>query len=199
MTVDEFLSELYGDELSDMFAGNRNAKEDGRVKLLPLMNVGMTYAYAKYKIAYDTEQLLVTADVADYTVQDADFLSVDAVVNAYGRELDDTEVQILGKSLHFYDPEEAELQIVFKTKPEKFTLAQDDEAVDVALPELLIPWLKAYTCYRYFAPMKGEAEQAKALDFFNQAAICEAMFERTNTTREFTPRTNTKLCGRGFA
>lgn len=199
MTVDEFLTELYADELSDMFAGNRNSKEESRAKLFPLMNTGMTYAYAKYKIAYDTEQLNVTADVADYQVQDTDFLAVDAVVNAYGRELEDTEVRILGKSLHFYDPEEAELQIVFKTKPVKFTEAQDDEAVDVALPELLVPWLRAYVCHRFFASMKTEEALAQAANFLSQAQTCEAMFERTNTTNEFTAKTNTKLCSRGFA
>jgi hypothetical protein len=198
MNVDEFLSELYGDELSDMFAGNRNSKEESRIKLLPLMNTGMTYAYAKYKIAYDTVQLMVTADVEDYTISEEDFLAVDAVVNAYGRELEDTEVQILGKQLHFYDPEEAELQVVYKTKPVKFTIAQDDEDVDIVLPDLLIPWLKAYTCHRFFASMKTEEGLLAAANFLNQATVCEQMFMNTNTTNEYTAHTNTKLCSRGF-
>jgi len=199
MTVDEFLVELYNDELSDVFAGNRNAKVESRPKLLPLINTGMNYAYATYKINFTTTQLVVTADLKAYTLPETDILAITAIYNSYGRELEATEVSILGKELYFPVPDNVELQVEYKTKPTKFTVAQDDTAVQLVLPDLLIPWLRAYVASRYFASMKTDEAVGKSVDFQNQATRHEQIYQMTNTTNEYSSASNNRLGGRGFA
>jgi hypothetical protein len=46
--------------------------------------------------------------------------------------------------------------------------------------------------------MKTEEGLLAAANFLGQANVCEQMFVNTNTTNEYTARTNTKLCSRGF-
>lgn len=202
MTVDEFLTELYGDELSDMFIGNRVNREEPRAKLLPLMNTGIILAYAQWKLSpdnYSSEMLSVSQDTKEYTLAATDLLQVVQLINVYGLEVPSSQYQVLGQNIYFPDPETQELEVIYKVKHVKYTTAQDDTAITVAMPDMLIPWLKAYMCHRYFASMKTEAALVKAADFLNQMKMCEAVYVNTNTTGEFTAPTNTKLETRGFA
>jgi hypothetical protein len=198
MTIDEFLQELYGDELSDMFAGNRNSAVESRPKLLPLMNTAMAYAYAKWKIKYSSEMINVVEGTYEYTLVATDLLAVTRLVNVYGLDVSSTDYQVLGQVITFPYPITQQLEVVYQVKHTKYTLAQDDTLTDLVLPDMLVPWLKAYVCHRYFASMKSEAALAKAADFLQQALVCENMFVQTNTTNEFTAPTNSKISVRGF-
>lgn len=200
MTIEEFLQELYRDELSDMFPGNRmNANVESRPKLLPLMNTAMAYAYAKWKVKYASEMLDVVAGTTEYTLAATDVLAVIELINVYGTEIPQDEYQVLGSTIYFPNPQTQTLEVVYKTKHVKYVEAQDDSLVELDLPEMLVPWLKAYVCHRYFASMKTEGALAKAADFLGQAQMCEQVFMNTNTTNEYTAPTNHKMLSRGFA
>lgn len=206
MTVDEFLSDLYNDELSDMFIGNRNAKVEARGKLFPLINKGMTQAYAKYMIAWQTVQLPITADEKTYDLADPAFqsppldpLAVIEVLNVYGRRLTAAECRIQGNILYFPCPTDTELQVVYKTKPVRMDESQDDKTVSILLPELLLPWLGSWVAYRTFASKKDEGSLATAQKYLQLAQSFEDVFIATNTTNESTHEDNFKLCARGFA
>lgn len=198
MTIDELLQEMYGEELSDMFAGNRNAAVESRGKLLPLLNTSMAYAYAKWKVAYSSTMLDVVEGTTEYVLTPTDILQITQLVNVYGQDVPQNEYEVLGQTLYFPFPVTQQLEVVYKTKHVKYSLAQDDAAVVLVLPDMLVPWLKAYTAHRYFASMKTESALAKAADFLSQAMLCENMFVQTNTTNEFTAPTNRKMEARGF-
>jgi hypothetical protein len=208
MKIEEFLQELYVDELSDMFAGNRNNALEGRPKLLPLMNTAMAYAYAKWKIKYGSYMLDVSADVNEYEIPVSvgtdpnivyyNVLQIVQLVNVYGLDVPQSQWQALERKIYFPYPETQTLEVIYKEPHIKYTVAQDDAMVDLVLPEMLVPWLKAYVCHRYFASQKNEASLAKAADFLGQAMVCEQMFLNTNTTNEFTAPVNEKLSSRGF-
>lgn len=200
MTIEEFLQELYRDELSDMFSGNRvNANVESRVRLLPLINTAMAYAYSKWKCKYASEMLDVVEGTTEYTLAATDVLAVIQLINVYGIEVPQSEYQVLGSTIYFPFPQTQTLEVVYKPKHVKYTEAQDDALTQLELPEMLVPWLKAYVCHRYFASMKTEGALAKAADFLGQAQLCEQMFMNTNTTGEYTAPTNRKMESRGFA
>lgn len=198
MTIEEFLQQLYNDELSDFFAGNRNSRVESRPKLLPLINVGLQYAYAKYKLDYDSLLLSVSEGVTEYVLDADDILQVVQVINVYGHELSSTEYQVLGQRIYFPFPRTQELEVVYKTKAEPLSVDQDDAEVVLELPDLLIPWLKAYVCYRYFAPMASDVGASKATHFLALATAAEEFYVNTNTSGEFTAPTNDKMASRGF-
>jgi hypothetical protein len=198
MTIEEFLQELYRDELSDVFAGNRNVALESRPKLFPLMNTAMTNAYSRWKIKYASEMLDITTDVHEYELVATDVLQIVQLMNVYGLEIALSDYQVLGKTLYFPTPERQTVEVVYKPKPVKFTVEQDDALTELELPEMLIPWLKAYVCHRYFAAMKSEAALTKAADYLIQVSMCENVFANTNTTGEFTAPINRKLDVRGF-
>lgn len=198
-TVAEFLEELYNDELSDMFAGNRNSQLEGRKKLIPLLNAGMTLAYAKWDCKLDSVQLPLNSAVHEYTVPSPDLLQVIRVVNVYGIDVPQSEYTVLGSVIRFHHPTNQTIEVIYKTRHIKYFLAQIDSEVPLKLPEMLVPWLKAFVCYRFFAPMKTEDAILKAADFANQADTWANIFAQTNTTNEFTPPTSSKLYDRGFA
>lgn len=199
MTIEELLQEMYGDELSDLFVGNRHNPADSRPKLIPLLNTSMAYAYAKWKCAYDSEMLAITENVNEYTLAATNVLQVTQLVNVYGLDVPQDEWQVLGSQIYFPYPENQTVEVIFKISHAKYTVAQDDSLVDLVLPEMLVPWLKAYTAHRYFASMKTESALVKAADFLAQAMLCENIFMQTNTTNEFTAPTNRKIESRGFA
>lgn len=200
MNMEEFLQELYREELSDVFSANRaNANIESRPKLFPLINSAMTYAYARWKIKYDSEMLDVRQDTKEYTLAATDLLSVIQLVNVYGLEVPTDEYQVLGNKIYFPNPQTQTLEVVYKVKHSKFTLEQDDQFTEIELPDLLFPWLRAYVCFRYFSGMKTESGQAAAAQFFSLAQLCENNFVNTNTTNEFTAPVNRKMESRGFA
>ena len=200
MTIEEFLQELYRDELSDMFPGNRvNANVESRARLLPLINSAMAYAYSKWKVKYASEMLDVVAGTTEYTLAATDVLAVIQLVNVYGIDVPQSKYQVLGSTIYFPFPQTQTLEVIYKPKHVKYTEAQDDAQIELELPEMLVPWLKAYVCHRYFASMKTEGALAKAADFLSQAQVCEGMFVDTNTTNEFTAPVNRKMEARGFA
>ena len=200
MTLEEFFQELFRDELSDLFPGNRmNANVESRPKLLPLINSAMTLAYSKWKVKYASEMLEVVAGTTEYTLAATDILSVIQMVNVYGIEVPQSDYQVLGSTIYFPDPQTQTLEVIYKTKHVKYVEAQDDSLVELELPEMLVPWLKANVCHRYFASMKTEGALAKAADFLGQAQMAELMFTSTNTTNEFTAPVNRKMEARGFA
>jgi len=200
MTLEEFLQELYADELSDMFPANRpNAVLESRTKLFPLINSAMTYAYSKWKIKYGSEMINVVEGTNEYTLEATDVLSIVQLVNVYGLDVPQSDYQVLDKTIYFPYPQTQTLEVIYKVKHNKFTTAQDDALTVLELPEMLIPWLKAYICHRYFASMKTEAALVKAADFLGQAQTAELVFSNTNTTNEFTAPTNRKIDMRGFA
>jgi len=199
MTIEELLQEMYGEELSDLFVGNRHNPADSRPKLIPLLNTSMAYAYAKWKCAYDSEMLTILEDTNEYTLAATNVLQVTQLVNVYGLDISQDQYQVLGSQIYFPYPENQTVEVVFKTSHAKYTVAQDDSLVDLVLPEMLVPWLKAYTAHRYFASMKTESALVKAADFLAQAMLCENIFMQTNTTNEFTAPTNRKIESRGFA
>ena len=204
MTVDEFLVELYGDELSDMFVGNRNSKIESRGKLFPLMNTAMLYAYATFKIRLATVQLQVLDGTDVYVLLDGltprtDVLAITRVINTYGRELKPDEVTILGQTLTFPNPQTVELQVEYKVKPVRFTEEQDDEDVILDLPDLLVPWMRAFVAARIFMSQKTEEALAKGTHLMTQAKLMENLYTSTNTSNEFTLPDSSKMRLRGFA
>lgn len=200
MNMEEFLQELYREELSDVFSANRaNAAIESRPKLFPLINSAMAYAYAKWKIKYGSEMLDVREDTTEYTLAATDLLSVIQLINVYGLEVPSTEYQVLGNKIYFPAPQTQTLEVVYKVRHTKFSLEQDDQFVEIELPDMLFPWLRAYVCFRYFSSMKTESGLQAAAQFLSQAQLCEAMYVDTNTTNEFTAPTNRKMESRGFA
>lgn len=199
MKVSEFLSDLYNDELSDLFIGNRNNREESRSKLLPLMNAGMMQAYAKYTVLTATEELVVTEDVYTYTLTATDSLAITDVVNSYGRSLTGDEVQILGNVLTFPNPSNVTLQVEYKVLPTRFTIDQDDEDVDLVLPALLIPWLSCWIASKVYLGQKDENSIAKGGLLLQSALSYDNVFQQTNTTNEFSSGNSNKLCMKGFA
>lgn len=199
MTLEEFFQELFRDELSDLFPGNRmNANVESRPKLLPLINTAMTYAYSKWKVKYASEMLEVVEGTTEYELTAPDILAVIQIVNVYGMDVPQSEYQVLGSKIYFPFPQTQTLEVIYKVKHVKFVEAQDDALTLLDLPEMLVPWLKAYVCHRYFASMKTEGALAKAADFLMQAQMAEQAFMSTNTTQEFTAPANRKLEARGF-
>lgn len=198
MTIEEFLQQLYGDELSDMFAGNRNSPLESRAKLFPLMNSGMDYAYAKWKLKYASTMLSVVEGTTEYLLPETDILQVTQLINVYGLEVPQDEYQVLGQTIYFPYPQTQTLEVVYKVKPTKFTTAQVDSTTNLELPDLLVPWLKAYVCYRFFASMATEVGVAKATHFLALSVAAEDLYVQTNTTGEFTAPTSDKLASRGF-
>jgi len=198
MNVDEFLSDLYNDELSDMFIGNRNSKEEPRAKLLPMMNKAMLQAYAKYNIKLDVYSLTVTTDEHTYTLEALDLLAVIGVVNVHNRVLEPHEVRILGDVLYFPCPEAVELTVMYKVKPERFTEAQVDEDIKIELPELLLPWMSSWVAARTFLSRKDDTSIGKGTELMQLANTFEETYQATNTTNEFTKPDHTKLYARGF-
>jgi hypothetical protein len=198
MTIEEFLQQLYGDELSDMFAGNRNSPLESRAKLFPLMNSGMDYAYAKWKLKYASTMLSVVEGTTEYVLPETDILQVTQLINVYGLEVPQNEYQVLGQTIYFPYPQTQTLEVVYKVKPTKFTTAQVDSTTNLELPDLLVPWLKAYVCYRFFASMATEVGVAKATHFLALSVAAEDLYVQTNTTGEFTAPTSDKLASRGF-
>jgi hypothetical protein len=73
-----------------------------------------------------------------------------------------------------------------------------DSTTNLELPDLLVPWLKAYVCYRFFASMATEVGVAKATHFLALSVAAEDLYVQTNTTGEFTAPTSDKLASRGF-
>jgi hypothetical protein len=199
MKVSEFLSDLYNDELSDLFIGNRNNREESRSKLLPLMNAGMLQAYAKYKVALATEELVVTEDVDTYTLAATDALAITDVVNSYGRSLTGDEVSILGTTLTFQDPQNVTLQVEYKTKPVRFTMDQDDTTTELVLPDLLVPWLACWVASKVYMGRKDEGSIAKGGTLLQSAMTYDNVFQQTNITNEFSSGNSNKLCLKGFA
>jgi hypothetical protein len=199
MKVSEFLSDLYNEELSDLFIGNRNNREEPRSKLLPLMNAGMMQAYAKYTVLTATEELVVTEDVDTYTLTATDSLAITDVVNSYGRSLTGDEVKILGNVLTFPCPKNVTLQVEYKVKPVKFTETQDDETVDLVLPDLLIPWLSCWVASKIYLAQKDEGSIAKGGLLLQSALSYDNVFQQTNTTNEFSSGNSNKFCLKGFA
>lgn len=198
MTIEEFLQQLYGDELSDMFAGNRNSPTESRAKLFLLMNNGMDYAYAKWKLKYDSTMLNVVEGTTEYVLPDTDILQVSQLINVYGLEVPSSEYQVLGQTIYFPYPQTQTLEVVYKVKPTKFVTSQTDSTTNLELPDLLVPWLKAYVCYRFFASMATEVGAAKATHFLALSVAAEDLYIQTNTTGEFTAPTSDKLASRGF-
>lgn len=199
MSVHEFLTDLYNDELSDLFIGNRNHKEEPRAKLLPIINRGMLQAYAKYRIIVTTEELTVLESQQTYIMSADDVLSVIDVVNSYGRSLTGDEVRISGNVLTFPNPVNTTLQIEYKVKPATYNVGQDDENVGLVLPTLLVPWLSSWVAHRVYRGRKDEASVFKAADLLQQALDYEAIYQNTNTTNEFSPGNSDKLTQKGFA
>lgn len=199
MTIAEFLQELYADELSDAFIGNQTNALEGRPKLFTLMNAAMAYAYARWKIKYETTMLNVVENTTTYTLSEPNLLQVVQLINVYGLEVPQSEYQVLGSQIYFPYPQTQQLQVVYKVKPTRFETTQTDSQVELELPDLLIPWFKAYICHRFYASMATEVGAAKATHFLALATMAEDLFIQTNTTNEFTPDTNDKLASRGFA
>lgn len=198
MTVYDFLTDLYNDELSDVFLGNRNSREEARPKLLPLINNGLVYAYAKYQIKLASTLLNVSKSVFTYTLPGTNILQITRVVNAYGRELSANEVQILNKTLRFHCPADTQLDVEYRVKPSRMVLTQDDTLTYVELPDLLIPWLRAYVASRVFMAQKTEAGILKGKLLHDQARMLEEDYASTNTTNEYTLSDHCRLNARGF-
>ena len=198
MTVDEFLEDLYNDELSDMFIGNRNSKVEPRGKILPLMNKAMLQAYAKYCIKFDTVPLTVVENEYTYVLMQEDVLAILGVLNDQGRMLRTYEVQILGQVLYFPDPAVGNYTVRYKLKPVKFVEEQVDEEVVIELPDLLISWMSSWIGSRMFLSRKDEVSIAKGTELMQLANTFEQDFQITNTTHEYTREDNVKLIARGF-
>jgi len=200
MTIEEFLQELFSDELSDTFAGKRaNAIVESRSKLFPLMNSAMSYAYSKWKCKYASEMLDVVAGTTEYALAATDVLGIIQIVNVYGLDVPQSEYEVSGSTLYFPSPQTQTLEVVYKVKHTKYNTEQDDAQVTLELPEMLVPWLKAYVSHRYYASMKTESALAQAANFLSQAQMCEQSYMNTNTTNEYTAPVNRELSERGFA
>lgn len=197
-TVKEFLDQLCNNELSDLFMSGQANREDARTKLLPLINAGMLYAYAMYKIKLASTQVMIEDGKSMYQLTETNILSITRVLNSYGRELEPHEVQIAGTMLVFPYPRASELQVEYKVTPMKLTTELPDETVVLELPALLIPWLRLYVAGQYLSPMKTEAAVAKSNDFLTKAAVAEQIYVNTNTTHEFTGYDHDRLSIRGF-
>lgn len=198
-SVHEFLTNLYNDELSDLFIGNQVNYEEPRAKLLPLINTAMLQAYAKYRVIVALEDLTVSRDTRVYALQAENVLAILDVVNSYGRSLSGDEVRILGTTLVIPCPRDVTLQVEYKLKPTKFTVDQDDEEVGLILPTLLVPWLSCWVASKVYMARKDEANQAKAAMLMNSAVEYDYVFQQTNTTNEFSSGNSDKLCLKGFA
>jgi hypothetical protein len=129
MTIEEFLQELYGDELSDMFAGNRNDPDESRAKILPLMNTAMSLAYAKWKCKYDSEVLDIVEGTNEYELCAGDILAVIQIMNVYGLEMPQSDYQVLNQTVYFPYPQTQQVEVVYKVKHTKYTTDQDDSQV----------------------------------------------------------------------
>jgi hypothetical protein len=199
MSVHEFLTDLYNDELSDLFIGNRNHKEEPRSKLIPIINRGMLMAYAKYRIIVATEELEVIESQRTYIMSADNVLAVTDVVNGYGRSLTGDEVRISSNVLTFPNPVNTTLQIEYKVQPATYDLGQDDENVGLVLPTLLVPWLSSWVAHRIYRARKDEASVFKAADLLQAAIDYELIYQQTNTTNEFSPGNSDKLTQKGFA
>jgi len=200
MNVDEFLSDLYNDELSDMFIGNRNSKEEPRAKLLPLMNKAMLQAYAKYNIKFAQVPLTLVSSDHTYALEEDDVLAITAVLDYDGRIQKPHQVQILGQILYFPDvTHSAAYTVRYKVKPVKFTEDQVDEETEIELPELLLPWMSSWVAARTFLSRKDDTSIAKGMELMNLANTYEHSYMSTNTTNEYTRSDSGKLYGRGFA
>jgi hypothetical protein len=198
MNIDEFLQDLYNDELSDMFIGNRNDKEEARPKLLPLMNKAMLQAYAKYNVKFTTVALATNATEQTYLMVEEDILAIMAVIDAEGRELKPHEVKVLGQTLLFACPKEAQYTVRYKVKPTRFIEAQEDEDVELELPDLLVSWMSCWVAARTFLSRKDDTSIAKGVELMTLAGNFEEAFQSTNTTNEYTNPDNSKLQARGF-
>jgi len=205
MNVAEFITDLSNDELSDMFVGNRNNAVENRGKLLPLINKAMLQAYAKYMISWSSVMITVTSDVKTYDLTDIaisdpalDPLAVLEVLNSYGRALEPHECRVQGNILYFPNPDNVELEVVYKLKPTRFIDSQVDEDTEILMPPLLIPWMSSWVAGRYFLGQKDEGARAKGAELLTLAGIFEESFNGTNTTNENTHEDNSKLCYRGF-
>lgn len=198
MNVDEFLVDLYNDELSDMFIGNRNSKEEPRAKLLPLMNKAMLQAYAKYNIKIEAYPLAVTSDEHRYTLDIDELLAVLGVVDVYNRTLQAHEVRILGNELYFFEPEQAQFDVLYKVKPVRFVETQVDAETEIELPQMLTPWMSSWVAARTFLSRKDEASIAKGAELMTLANSFEDAYQMTNTTNEYTKPSHSKLQARGF-
>ena len=200
MTLEEFFQELFRDELSDLFPGNRmNANVESRPKLLPLVNTAMSYAYSKWQCKFASEMINVVEGTTAYPLVATNVLAVVQIVNVYGIDVPQSEYHVLDSTVYFSNPQTETLEVIYKPKHVKYVEAQDDSLVELDLPEMLVPWLKAYVCHRYFASMKTEGALAKAADFLGQAQMAEQVFMNTNTTNEYTAPMNRKFTARGFA
>ena len=200
MNVDEFLTNLYNDELSDMFIGNRNSKEEPREKLLPLMNKAMLQAYAKYNIKFDHVPLTVNTNDHTYVMINEDALAIMAVTeDSSSRILKTHEVQILGQILYFPDPVVGNYTVRYKVKPTKFVEEQNDEETEIELPDLLVSWMSSWVASRIFLSRKDDVSIAKGTELMSLANTFETAYQATNTTNEYTHRDTVKLVARGFA
>ena len=200
MTIEEFFQELFRDELSDLFPGNRpNANVESRARLIPLLNTAMAYAYSRWKVKYSSEMLEIVEGTTEYELAATDVLAVIQIVNVYGVDISQSEYQVLGSKIVFPFPQTQTVEVIYKVKHVKYVEAQEDHLTELQLPEMLVPWLKAYVAHRYFASMKTEGALVKAADFLLQAQMAENSFMDSNTTQEFTAPTNRKMEARGFA
>jgi hypothetical protein len=194
----EFLTNLYNDELSDLYIGNQNYPEEARPKLLPIINTAMLQAYAKYRVIVAIEAVELTRGVVVYSLQAENVLAVLDVTNSYGRSLATDEVRILGTSLTFPCPRETTVHVEYKLKPTKFVEDQNDEEVGLILPTLLVPWLSSWVAHRVYRARKDEGSLAKAAELLTAANEYEMIYQQTNTTNEFTSCGNNSFCAKGF-
>lgn len=198
MNVDEFLQDMYNDELSDMFMGNRNDKEEARPKLLPLMNKAMLQAYAKYNIKFATVPLDTVVDEPAYVMPQEDILAITAVLDVEERELKPNEVRVLGQTLLFTPPSTAQVKVRYKVKPLRFTEEQDDTDIIIELPDLLMSWMSSWVAARTFLSRKDDPSIAKGTELLTLANTFEEAYQTTNTTNEYTNPDTVKLQARGF-
>jgi len=198
MNVDEFLEDLYNDELSDMFIGNRNSKIEPRAKLLPLMNKAMLQAYAKYNIKSYAVPLTVNTTEQFYPLIEEDVLAIMGVTDESDRLLKTHEVQIIGQILYFPEPAVGNYLVRYKVKPLKFVEEQVDDEVEIELPDMLVSWMSSWVASRMFLSRKDDASIKKGIKLMQLADTFETAFQATNTTNEYTRQDSSKLLLRGF-
>lgn len=198
ISVHDFLQELYNDELSDLFIGNRNSSEESREKLLPLIHSGLLYAYAKYRINLKQVGLTTVSSRKTYTLSQSDVLQITNVISETGRELSSRDVQVLNRTLVFTCPKDAKWMVEYKVRPPRMTVDQDDKTVHIILPDLLVVWLKSHVASRIYMAQKNDASMAKGEHLLMQAAMWENLYISANTSNEFTSCDNHKLKARGF-
>lgn len=201
MMLDEFLSDLYGNELSDMNIGNRNSREEPKAKLYPLIVRALNQARAKWRIpeSLNWETITLSADNKYYELAASDVLHIVSVTNPYGRVLEEHEVRLNGSTLYFPCPQVIDLEVEYKQKQERWALDVDESAQAIYLPELLVPWLSSFVAAQYYLGQTDEAKQAKGATLLSLATTYANLFDATNTTNESTNPDTTKLCARGFA